>query len=293
MSQVNSVFPPDIDKKMILGVGTVFIDRILNGPAKRTSSYTFDYLNWYTATPEAHEVPVWYNLYQLLSLVLGEVNNPIPDNKWNNIERQEWACIGHRLCQDLMYEVCIKELKKFDYLDMSTLDDWKKIDFTRVTTDPYPEPESIKWIRHRFHEEDARPVIWPAPGPSWCSGSGYRTNPETGEEEDADIVIAILPEGTNIAKYWPKAGDFSFSDPSPLTFGSRFSRPEWCDDFEDWNYRAWGARPIWMFYPYEQGWHDEQIMKTLAPGELATRAWKTKIVTPKNPYIDPVMVWAI
>lgn len=293
MLQNNKIFPPNIDVKMIMGVGTAFIDRILKGPLKQTRPQVFEYLTWYNETLEAQEIPVWFNLFHLLSLMLGEVNNPIPDNKWNNLERQEWACIGHRLCQDLMHVVFNKERNGLDYIDLTTMGDWQKIDFTRVTNDPYPEPETVNWIRHRFYEEDARPVLWPAPGPSWCSGSGYRINPETGDEVDADIVIAILPVGTDITKYWPKAGDFSFSDPSPLTFGSRFSRPEWCDDFEDWNYRAWGARPIWMFYPYERGWHDEEIMKTLAPGELATRAWKTEIVIPKNPYTDPDMVWSI
>lgn len=84
-------------------------------------------------------------------------------------------------------------------------------------------PDQVKWVRHRFytHHEDSRPVKFPPPGPWWCSGSTDDVNGEI------QIIVAYLPENYEIKKYWPEVGEVSFSDPGPITFTDRFSKPDW------------------------------------------------------------------
>lgn len=86
------------------------------------------------------------------------------------------------------------------------------------------DPSEVRWIRHRFysHHADPRPVTAPPPGPWWCSGS---TDDENGEIQ---IIVAYLPEGEEIKKYWPEVGEISFSEPyGKIEYSSRFVKPEW------------------------------------------------------------------
>ena len=81
----------------------------------------------------------------------------------------------------------------------------------------------MSFERHRFktREEDYRPVIFPPPGPWWCSGCG-------GCDEDSySTTIATFPKGTNLLEYWPEAEDIETEIIDEITYTSRFPKPDW------------------------------------------------------------------
>ena len=51
----------------------------------------------------------------------------------------------------------------------------------------------MEWTRYRFRADpdDYRPIIFPPPGPYWCSGYGFEGDPE--EPADYSIVITWFP----------------------------------------------------------------------------------------------------
>jgi hypothetical protein len=75
------------------------------------------------------------------------------------------------------------------------------------------------WIRYRFHcnEEDPRPVIFPPPGPWWCTGFG----------EDYALVVAYLPVEIPLTKYWPEATEVESTEEDGINFSERFPVPSW------------------------------------------------------------------
>lgn len=79
------------------------------------------------------------------------------------------------------------------------------------------------WDRIRFKAnlEDYRPVLWPPPGPYWCSG----------ESDTHSIVVAYFPKGSSdkmIKKYWPEAEEIDrMQEGTSLEFSDRFQEPEW------------------------------------------------------------------
>ena len=79
--------------------------------------------------------------------------------------------------------------------------------------------DNVKWNRHRFHanEDDYRPMIWPPPGPYWCSGYG----------DGYSIVIAYAPDDTDMLKYWPEMEEDDIDKDVEITFSGRFPQPEW------------------------------------------------------------------
>lgn len=60
------------------------------------------------------------------------------------------------------------------------------------------------WIRYRFKTKspDYRPVIFPPPGPFWCTGYG----------EDYATIVAYFPPSEDLYKYWPEAEDVDMSE---------------------------------------------------------------------------------
>jgi hypothetical protein len=77
----------------------------------------------------------------------------------------------------------------------------------------------MKWRRYRFHtdSEDYRPIIFPPPGPWWCSGySG-----------DSSVIVCYLPRGESVSSYWPEASGVDFTDEEEIVFTSRFPKPDW------------------------------------------------------------------
>lgn len=77
-----------------------------------------------------------------------------------------------------------------------------------------------KWKRHRFtsNAEDYRPVIFPPPGPWWCSGY---------DSEDNAIIIAYLPFSEKLDRFWPEAANDDWTAENKITFTDRFPKPEW------------------------------------------------------------------
>lgn len=76
-------------------------------------------------------------------------------------------------------------------------------------------------IRARFKAdpEDYRPVLWPPPGPYWCTGSG----------DDYSIVVAYAESEAEIRKFWPEAEDIDAEPATEYVFTDRFQKPEWWD----------------------------------------------------------------
>ena len=90
----------------------------------------------------------------------------------------------------------------------------------------------MKWLRYRFTTEDSdyRPMVFPPPGPYWCSGY---------DSSDRPIVIAYIPNDPKgdphpdaiLMSFWP---DATLDDGTPqsfdeITFTDRFPKPEWWD----------------------------------------------------------------
>ena len=73
--------------------------------------------------------------------------------------------------------------------------------------------------RHRFKTDptDYRPVAFPPPGPYWC----------TGGSGDHSIVVAYLPKGEPLLRWWPDASDVETEEVEVIVFTSRFPCPDW------------------------------------------------------------------
>ena len=73
------------------------------------------------------------------------------------------------------------------------------------------------WIRARFKADDARPIKWPPPAPSWCTGS----------VGDREIVVAYVRTIEQVTEYWPDATDITHTIEAEIMFTDRFPRPTW------------------------------------------------------------------
>ena len=73
--------------------------------------------------------------------------------------------------------------------------------------------------RHRFQTDpdDYRPVAFPPPGPYWC----------TGFTDEHSIVVAYLPKGEDLAKWWPDASGVETEEVEVIHFTDRFPCPDW------------------------------------------------------------------
>ena len=79
-----------------------------------------------------------------------------------------------------------------------------------------------EWVRHRFRtsSDDYRPITFPPPGPYWC----------TAGIEPPFTLVAYLPKGVPLFRYWPEAEDITQEEKSEIVFTSRFPRPGWYDE---------------------------------------------------------------
>lgn len=78
--------------------------------------------------------------------------------------------------------------------------------------------ENTKWIRYRFNTKslgDCRPLIFNPKFPWWCSGEG----------EDYAVIVAYLPKGEPLKKYWDDAFDVTEEEHDKITFTDRFPKP--------------------------------------------------------------------
>lgn len=79
-----------------------------------------------------------------------------------------------------------------------------------------------QWRRYRFQTasvEDVRPLIFNPAYPWWHTGTA-------GDERFATIV-AYLPEGESLARYWDDATEVTVTAEEQITFSGRFPRPQW------------------------------------------------------------------
>ena len=78
-----------------------------------------------------------------------------------------------------------------------------------------------RWRRYRLktYAEDFRPIAFNPHYPWWCSGHG-------GDDGDEyHVIVAWLPVGEKIQKYWDDAFDVEFSDHDAIAFTDRFAKP--------------------------------------------------------------------
>lgn len=83
----------------------------------------------------------------------------------------------------------------------------------------------LPWVRYRFltHSvDDFRPLIFNPQYPWWCSG-------EAGDGSYA-IIVAFLPTGEDLKKYWDDAYDVEVDRRANITFSDRFPRPEYFEE---------------------------------------------------------------
>jgi hypothetical protein len=81
-------------------------------------------------------------------------------------------------------------------------------------------------LRVRFHanHDDWRPVKFPPPHPSWCTGySGV-----TEGSEAYSTVVAYVDSLDQILEYWPEADSIQIFDrDATIKFSDRFPCPDW------------------------------------------------------------------
>jgi len=83
-------------------------------------------------------------------------------------------------------------------------------------------PQKPTWVRYRFYTksvDDYRPIIFNKHYPWWCSG-------EAGDGSYA-VIIAYLPKGEDLKKYWDDAYEIDEDECAEITFTDRFPRPDW------------------------------------------------------------------
>ena len=84
--------------------------------------------------------------------------------------------------------------------------------------------KDYRWKRYRFNTysvDDWRPLVFNPEYPSWCSGYGEN---HTGEYA---VIIAYLPNGEDLFKYWGDAFEIEFTEETEITFSDRFPRPSY------------------------------------------------------------------
>ena len=79
------------------------------------------------------------------------------------------------------------------------------------------------WIRWRFRSkamDDCRPLIFNKNWPWWVTGEG----------EDFVTIVAFLPEGEDIHKYWDDAYDEEWERYDEILYSDRFPKPKYMDE---------------------------------------------------------------
>lgn len=80
----------------------------------------------------------------------------------------------------------------------------------------------MKWRRYRFSTrsvDDYRPLIFNPAYPWWCSA--------TAGDGQSVVIVAYLPAGESLQRYWDDAFEIDYTDEETITFSERFPRPEY------------------------------------------------------------------
>jgi len=108
---------------------------------------------------------------------------------------------------------------------------------------PAPEPASgapARWrLRFLVPCDDPRPVLYPPPGPWWCTGE------RMGEDPASVVVFVVDAENEQTAEtlallHWPDALEVEVAPQDGWPFSDRFPCPPWFDG-ELWRPRAVGT----------------------------------------------------
>ena len=85
-----------------------------------------------------------------------------------------------------------------------------------------------EWNRVRFKTSiaDYRPVLFPPPGPYWCTG----TESLAAQSGECSILVAFIPRGDDILQFWPEAYDLDEVASDGIQFSDRFPRPDWFEE---------------------------------------------------------------
>lgn len=92
------------------------------------------------------------------------------------------------------------------------------------------------WRRYRFKTRytDWRPAIFNPKYPYWCTGEGFETlrciDGDQQEENGYFTIVAYLPEGEDLLKYWDDAEEIEFTEREEIKFSDRFPKPEWYEE---------------------------------------------------------------
>lgn len=76
------------------------------------------------------------------------------------------------------------------------------------------------WTKYRFKTKavgDYRPLVFNPKYPWWCSGFN----------DESATIIAYLPKGDDLFKYWDDAFDIESEDKEEITFSDRFPKPKY------------------------------------------------------------------
>lgn len=78
------------------------------------------------------------------------------------------------------------------------------------------------WIRYRFYTrsvDDMRPVIFNPAYPWWWTG--------TAADDSAVSIVAYLPKGEPLERYWDDAFEIDVDECDEITFTDRFPKPKY------------------------------------------------------------------
>lgn len=84
----------------------------------------------------------------------------------------------------------------------------------------------MKWRRYRFYTnsvEDYRPLIFNPKYPYWCTGYGVGNDFKC----SSAIIVAYLPKGEDLYKYWDDAYNVDEEERDEITFTDRFPKPDY------------------------------------------------------------------
>lgn len=80
--------------------------------------------------------------------------------------------------------------------------------------------KKIMWLRYRFRTAsigDYRPLLFNPKFPWWCSG----------QSDSHATIIAWLPKGESLEKYWDDAEGIEFTEHEKIEFTGRFPKPDY------------------------------------------------------------------